>query len=244
MSAVGRVDLHCHLLWGIDDGARTEAEALEMARLLVSHGYSDVACSPHAQPRWASNDAALCKRRLEEASLLLAEEKIPLRLHPNAENLLDAELPAKVEREARTVGGGPYLLAEAPYLNRVPHLPEILFRLQLAGHRLLVAHPERCREFEKIDRAREAVRAGAHLQLDLGSLVGKHGRTAKKVSRVLLSEGLYAVAATDIHSPEDGDWLGDAIGELRSRAGEEDAERLLSTHPAAILRGESLPDDR
>lgn len=239
-----RVDLHCHLLWGIDDGARTEEDTLEMARLLVEHGYGHVAPSPHAQPQFASNDWALCKRRLEETRALLARHEIPLRLYANAENLLDAELPFKVEREARTVGEGRTLLAEAPYLNRVAQLPEILFRLQVGGHRLLIAHPERCREFEKIERARDAVRAGAYLQLDLGSLVGRHGRTAKKLSRAFLDEGLYAVAATDIHSPKDRSWLGEAIAELHDRAGEASATRLLATNPLAILRDETLPIDR
>lgn len=244
MSSSEKVDLHCHLLWGIDDGARTPDDSLEMARLLVGLGFRHVACSPHARPEFASNDAELCRRRLDEARALLAEEGIPLTLHSNAENLLDAELPFKVERQARTVGEGPYLLAEAPYLNRVPQLPEIIFRLQMAGYRLLIAHPERCREFEKIERARDAVRAGVYLQLDIGSLTGKHGRTAKKVSRAILGEGLYSVAATDIHSPKDGAWLPGAIQELEARAGAAEAERLLATNPMAILRGEPISDSR
>ncbi len=244
MSAVERVDLHCHLLWGIDDGAQRPEDTLAMAKLLVGLGFRHVACSPHARPEFASRDAELCRRRLEEAKALLAEHEIPLTLHSNAENLLDAELLTKVERGARTVGEGPYLLAEAPYLNRVPQLPEILFRLQMAGYRLLVAHPERCREFEKVERARDAVRAGAYLQLDLGSLTGQHGRTAKKLARAFLSEGLYAVAATDLHSPKDAAWLEDAIGELESRVGEAEATRLLATNPMAVLRGEQLAESR
>lgn len=240
MSSLERVDLHCHLLWGIDDGARTPEDTLAMATLLAGLGFRHVACSPHARPEFASNDAALCRRRLEEAQGLLAAQGIPLTLHPNAENLLDAELPSKVERGPRTVAGGPYLLAEAPYLNRVPQLPTILFRLQTAGYRLVIAHPERCREFEKLERAREAVRAGAYLQLDLGSLTGRHGRTAKKISRALLAEGLYSVAASDIHSPKDAAWLEAAIEELRSRAGAAEATRLLATNPMAVLRGDRL----
>ncbi len=239
-----RVDLHCHLLWGIDDGPRNEEETLEMARLLVRHGFGEVAVSPHADPRFPSSDTALCRRRLEEARALLEAHGIPLVLHANAENLLDAELPGKLEKEPRRIGQSRYVLAEAPYLNRVARLPEIVFRLQVAGHRLVVAHPERCREFEKIERAREIVRAGAHLQLDLGSIVGRHGRSAKKLARVFLEEGLYALAATDLHSPKDGAWLGEAIAELEDRAGKEGAERLLVHHPRAILRDGSLPLDR
>lgn len=238
-----KVDLHCHLLWGIDDGARTPEDSLAMARLLAGLGFRHVACSPHAHSGYPSNDPELCRRRLEEARALLAEHEIPLELHPNAENVLDLELPSKAQASPRPIGQGPWVLAEAPYLNRVAHLPDILFRLQVQGVRLLVAHPERCREFESMERTRDAIRAGARLQLDLGSLVGRHGRTAKKLSRAFLADGLYSVAATDIHSPKDGDWLEDAIEELHSRAGDEVARRLLFLHPMAVLRGGNLPDD-
>lgn len=237
---LGRVDLHCHLLWGIDDGARTPEETLEIARALVRAGFRHVACSPHAHPGYPSNDPELCRRRLEEARALLLEHDLPLELHANAENLLDLELPTKMQSAPRSIGGGPWVLAEAPYLNRMPHLQEILFRLQVNGMRLLIAHPERSREFESVERARAAVRSGARFQLDLGSLVGRHGRTARKLARAFLADGLYSVAATDIHSAKDAEWLEEAIEELVARAGEEAAHRLLAVHPMKVLRGEGV----
>ena len=78
MSSSEKVDLHCHLLWGIDDGARTPDDSLEMARLLVGLGFRHVACSPHARPEFASNDAELCRCRLNEARALLAEDLLSL----------------------------------------------------------------------------------------------------------------------------------------------------------------------
>lgn len=236
-------DIHCHLLWAVDDGAKTREDAVAMARALVALGYRHVACSPHAREEFPSRDPALCASRLEEARRMLAEEDIPLTLYPNAENLLDLELPAKVERAARTVAGGPYLLAEAPYFSPVPQLPDLIFRLRLKGLRLIVAHPERCREFERPGRARAAVDAGALLQLDVGALLGRYGRTARKLARSFLEDGLYAVAATDLHSPRDAEkWVGEAIAELRKEVGEGKARSLLSSNPLAIIRGETLAD--
>jgi len=236
----GRVDLHCHLLWGIDDGAKTPEETLEMARALARAGFRHVACSPHAHPGYPSRDAELCRRRLDEARALLAEHGIPIELHSNAENLLDLELPTKMQSAPRPIGAGPWVLAEAPYLNRMPHVAEVLFRLQVSGLRLLVAHPERSREFESAERARAAVRAGARFQLDLGSLVGRHGRAARKLARAFLADGLYAVAATDIHSAKDAEWLEEAIEELVARVGAAEAHRLLAIHPMKVLRGENV----
>ncbi len=237
------VDLHCHLLWGIDDGAKTEADSIAMARALVSVGFSDVACSPHARPEYASDDRDLCERRRAETQGALEREGIPLRLHPNAENVLDPDLLQRIEAGRRSVGAGPYLLAEAPYFASLPQLPELIFRLRVKGVTPLIAHPERCKEFERPGRAAEAVRAGAHLQLDIGALIGRYGRRPRKLARAFLDDGLYSVAATDLHSPTDAArWVGDSIAELRKLAGDATAQRMLGAHPAAILRGEPLED--
>jgi len=237
------VDLHCHLLFGIDDGAKTAADSLAMARALVSVGFGDVACSPHARPEYASGDPALCDERRAEVQALLDAEGIPLRLHSNAENVLDPELLLRIEKGRRYIGAGPYMLAEAPYFASLPQLGELIFRLRVQGVTPLIAHPERCKEFERPGRAAEAVRAGARLQLDIGALIGRYGRTPKKLARAFLEEGLYAVASTDLHSPTDAaKWVGDSIAELERLAGDAVARRLLAENPGAILRGEPVGD--
>jgi protein-tyrosine phosphatase len=84
---MGYVDLHCHLLWGLDDGCETPAETLSAARLLVALGFSDAAPSPHAIAGLTSGDAARSEARRAEAAELLAREGVPLALHPNAEKM-------------------------------------------------------------------------------------------------------------------------------------------------------------
>jgi protein-tyrosine phosphatase len=209
-----------------------------MARALVALGYGRAAVSPHARPEYPS--AAACEARRLDLQAALAREGIALELHLGAENVLDAELVLSAER--RTIRGGRYLLAEAPYLAPLPQLAELIFRLKLAGVTPLIAHPERCREFEKPGRAAEAVRAGALLQLDVGALTGRYGKQARKLARSFLADGLYAVAATDLHSPRDAQaWVGEAIEELRALAGEEALRRLLDDTPGRILGDELLP---
>lgn len=233
------VDLHLHLLPGVDDGAKTPADALAMARALVELGFSDAAPSPHVNER--AEPADVCEVRRAELADGLAREGIALRLHPNAENVLEPGLLERLARETRALGAGRYLLAEVPYLAPVPALPQLIFRLQLKGLTPVVAHPERCREFERPGRAAEVAGAGAALQLDVGALVGRYGSGARKLSRGFLAEGLYAVAATDAHSPKDLEtWVPEALRELRKLAGEAGAERLLAENPGRILRGEPL----
>jgi protein-tyrosine phosphatase len=236
----GWVDLHCHLLPGVDDGAKSLEDTLEMARALVDLGFSTVAPSPHARPEYAPPE--LVEARLAEVAAALERERIPLKLGRNAENVLDdAFLRSLGTPAARMLGEGRSVLVELPYTTPVPALLDILFRIRTKGVVPVIAHPERCLEFERKGRAADAVRAGALLQLDVGALTGRYGGTAKKLARAFLEEELYAVGATDLHAPVGArDWVGRALAELRSRVGEPAFERLMRDNPSRLLAGEAL----
>jgi protein-tyrosine phosphatase len=237
----GYVDLHCHLLPGVDDGARTEKDALEMARALVDLGFVAVAPSPHARPEYASAEACATARAALETAL--AEAGIPLRLYSNAEHalVLDGFLEGLGTPASRPVNGGRYVLVEAPYQAPVPALPDLVFRMVRRGVTPLFAHPERCQEFQRPGRAAEVVRLGAALQLDVGALVNRYGPAARRLARDFLEEGLYGVAATDLHGPVDARvWVGKALAELEARAGAQVLKALLVENPERILKGETL----
>ncbi|HEX8697888.1 MAG TPA: CpsB/CapC family capsule biosynthesis tyrosine phosphatase [Myxococcaceae bacterium] len=236
----GLVDLHCHLLPGVDDGARSLEDSLEMARALVDLGFTTVAPSPHARPEYAPPEVV--EARLSEVRAALEREGIALTLGRNAENVLDdAFLRSLGTPAARMMGTGPSVLVELPYTTPVPMLPDILFRIRTKGVIPVIAHPERCLEFERKGRAAEAVRTGALLQLDVGALLGRYGGPAKKLARAFLEDGLYSLGATDLHGPVGArEWLGRALEELRSRAGEQAFGRLLRDNPTRLLRGETL----
>lgn len=237
----GLVDLHCHLLWGIDDGARTLEDSLEMARSLSALGFTHVAPSPHNRPEYAPREVA--EARLVEVQEALRANGIPLELGRNSENyLLDETFVAGMGTpSARLIGPGAYVLVEAPYTSPVPALTEIIFRVKLKGVTPVIAHPERCMEFSRKGRAGDAVQAGAVLQLDIGALTGRYGSEAKKLARTFLDEGLYGIGATDLHGPVGArEWVGKSLKELRSRTGDRAFEQLMSTTPGRILRGEAL----
>ncbi len=238
----GYVDLHCHLLPGVDDGARTPDDALEMARALVDLGFSAVAPSPHARPEFASAD--VCAERRASLEERLAAAAIPLRLYSNAEHalILDGFLEALGTPATRAINGGRYVLVEAPYRAPVPTLPDLVFRMVRRGVTPLFAHPERCQEFERPGRAAEVVRLGGRLQLDLGALINRYGPVARRLARDFLDEGLYAVAATDLHAPVDARvWVKKALAELEARAGRQEVQTLLLDNPQRVVRGEPVP---
>jgi protein-tyrosine phosphatase len=240
---MGLIDLHCHLLWGLDDGCRSPDETLEAARALCSLGYSEAAPTPHAQARYAGGDAMLSRDRLAEARELLDAGGVGLALHPGAENIVGAEMFASLElRAVRGLGDpGRYVLFEVPFQERAPALPEVVARLRASGRTPVVAHPERCAEFEQFGRAAEVVRMGAVLQLNLGALTGRHGRGAREVAERFLDDGLYALACTDLHSPEGAEeWIGDALDTLAERAGAACLRRLCEENPQRALAGRDL----
>ncbi len=234
----GFSDLHLHLIPAVDDGCRTIEDSLAMAKALVELGFVAAAPSPHHRPEYASADVAAV--RLGELKAALTAANVPLQLHVNAEHFfLDEGLMLGLAT-ARKIGGQT-LLVEAPYTSGLPMLREIIFRMKLKGVTPLIAHPERCLEFEKKGSAEAAVHAGALLQLDIGALIGRYGKTAQKLAKGFLDQGLYAVAATDLHSPVGAvAWVGESIAALRKGWGEKAVVSLLTDNPAALLRGEAL----
>ncbi|HVP60886.1 MAG TPA: CpsB/CapC family capsule biosynthesis tyrosine phosphatase [Myxococcaceae bacterium] len=237
----GFVDLHCHLLPGVDDGARTPEDALEMARALVDVGVSTVAVSPHARAGCAPLD--VCRERLVELRRALGEAAIPLTLELGAENALveDGFLDSLGTPAARPVHRGPYVLVELPYAAPVPALPTLVFQMMRKGVVPLLAHPERCLELQRPGRAQEVVALGARLQLDLGALSGRYGPVARRTARSLLDDGLYAVAATDLHAPAGARrWMERALSDLRGCAGDSTVDRLFRDGPVRVLGGEPV----
>jgi protein-tyrosine phosphatase len=240
---MGFVDLHCHLLWALDDGCETPSETVEAARLLVELGFTDAAPSPHAIAGLPSGDADRAEARRAEAAELLDREGVPLALHANAENRLDDEFMDRADGPARRGIGATqrWVLVEAPFQGDLPAIADLVFRLRRKGVFPLFAHPERCAEFERPGRAEEVVRLGAALQLNVGALAGVYGKPARKCAERFLDAGLYAVASTDLHHPESvREWLGEALTRLERRAGADALERLLSANPRRILAGEEV----
>ena len=235
---MGLVDLHLHLLPGIDDGCKSLDETLEMAKVLVSLGYSTVAPSPHNRPEYASKEKALSA--LEEVRTVFAERGVALSLEVNSENFfLDETLLATLTR--RIGAAGKYLLVEAPYTAPLPTLTDHIFRMKLKGVTPVIAHPERCFEFEKKGRAAEAVQVGAVLQLDMGALNGRYGKNAQRLSRQFLDDGLYGIAATDLHSPVGAEaWVADSLKALEKYGGKGTVTKLVAVNPAAILAGQPI----
>lgn len=233
------IDLHCHLLPGIDDGAPDLAVSLEMARIALADGITITACTPHIYPGLYENRAEGIRRAIEDLRRALAEADLPLTLVEGADIQIVPELLDGLRAGTHPrLNGGRYFLLEPPH-HTVPGGFLELIRNSLAmGYVPVVTHPER---LTWLDEAHypwfvEAARLGAWIQVTAGALTGRFGRAPKYWGERLLDEGVVHLLATDAHDPRHRP---PRLAEGREAAapwvGEEEADRLVFERPRAIL---------
>lgn len=196
------IDLHTHLLPGIDDGPSSIPDSVEMARVAVEAGIRTVVCTPHVHRAYPENGPARIHERLAELREALAREEVPLEILPGAEISLE-RLPRLGDGDlaALALGGGSWLLLEVPFRGWPLGLPQTLYDLEVRGFGVVLAHPERAESVQRSpDRLRDAVGRGALVQVTASSFTGEHGAAARRTAVGLLRQGLVTILASDAHS--------------------------------------------
>jgi protein-tyrosine phosphatase len=235
------IDLHTHILPGIDDGARTLDDALEMARALVADGVTAVAATPHVRDDYPTSADAMLQA-VDELRRVFEEEGIALTLLPGAELAIEriAPLAESELRRLTLAGGGHYVLVETPYYGWPPELAEQLLELRLAGFTPVLAHPERNAEVQGAPSLLAPfVHGGTLVQVTAASLDGRLGAGPRETAFHLVETGLAHMVASDAHTP-DVRAVGmrsalDALGDAAL------AEWLTSDLPRALVERRSLP---
>ncbi|HSD76484.1 MAG TPA: CpsB/CapC family capsule biosynthesis tyrosine phosphatase [Solirubrobacteraceae bacterium] len=235
------IDLHCHVLPGVDDGPAELAGALELARGAAGAGITTIAATPHVDWSHPANDAARIAAAVDALQGELDAAGIDVRVVPGAEVAVTraVDLPDD-ELRALTLGGGPWLLLECPLSPALaPGFGAAARSLAVRGHRLLLAHPERSPAFQRDPGALADLVAGGMLaQVTAGSLTGRIGRTVRDTALRMVRDGTVHVAASDAHGPGREASIAAELGEAGLEAL---APWLGRDAPAAILAGEPLP---
>jgi protein-tyrosine phosphatase len=250
------IDLHCHVLPGIDDGPATIEGSLAIARRAAAGGTRVLVATPHVSWRYRNDAATIAERVAELNERLRAEEVVTaagdvIEVLPGAEIAL-TQIPelrdqAKIGQQlgALGLGGGPWLLVEPPFAPVAPNLDGMLLELAAelrssGGRRIVLAHPERCPAFQRDPQMlRRLVRAGMLTSVTAGSLGGQFGNEARRLALALAKDGLLHNVASDAH---------DAVNRPPEIAAEIEraglgalAPWLTSAVPAAIIGGEEIP---
>ena len=229
----GIVDLHCHVLPGLDDGPSTIEEAVALLELLEREGVARVAGTPHVSDRYPTTAAAIAAAVERLGDGLTPHVLAGAEVHPS--RLADV-LP---DVGAYSLGGSGVVLVEANPEIAPEALEVVVDRLDRAGASALLAHCERCRGLVRHPGALQAlVRRGAFVQVTAGAVAGAHGRALHDAAWDLVRAGLVHCVSSDAHSTEWRPPLLQAAGEaLSSHLGPEAAGHLLREGPAAILEG-------
>jgi protein-tyrosine phosphatase len=233
------IDLHCHILPGLDDGASDVDVSLAMARIAVAQGIETTACTPHILPGLYHNSGSAIRQAVVALRQRFEAEAIPLRLVTGADVHMCPDFVSGLRSgQLISLGDSRYVLVEPPHHTVPPHFESFFFNLVAAGYVPILTHPERLfwvsSHYGAIGRL---VRAGVWMQLTAGSFAGAFGRNALYWAERMLDEGCVHLIATDAHDterrPPD---LARGREIVAKRAGAEEAQRLVLTRPLAILQ--------
>lgn len=237
------IDLHCHILPGVDDGARTLEESLAMARIAAGDGITDLVATPHYIEGESFLRAPELMENLETLKKRLAEEHIPLRLHPGHEIHLGPETPDLLERgEVLPLAGSRYVLVELPFFELPLYAESVLHSLRLAGKVPILAHPERNRLLEESpNRLLDFLELGVLAQINGGSLLGRNGKAIQKAAEIMLTHGMVHFVASDGHHQ---DQRRPRLSQARKAAarliGAGEAKKLFESNPARVLTNQPI----
>ena len=234
------IDIHCHILYGVDDGPQRLEDSLALAQALVADGINQVVATPHIlDPPLSEFDVALGLGGLEKE---LQSAGIELVLHSGGENhyLLPLE-----EMRAHRINDGRYLLLEFPHRHLPSEAGDIVFALRTMGLIPIIAHPERNGSLVRNpELLRPLVEQGALAQLTAASLAGDFGSSIRQCSRYLLKKGLVHFLATDAHGAT---WraprLGAGLKEAVKILGKNAAMRLVEDNPLCVIEDRDLIND-
>lgn len=196
----GHIDIHSHLLPGIDDGARTFEDTLRLTKALQGFGVSQFITTPHIiQYVWDNTHEQILSNK-ETTVVELEKNKITIPFSAAAEYLMDDQFVQLFQSHQLLTLKDNYVLVEMSYINAPIQLYSILFDLQVAGYIPVLAHPERYLFYHKnFSEYEKLKRAGCLFQLNLLSVVGYYGAEITKIAEQLLAKGMYTYVGSDVH---------------------------------------------
>jgi protein-tyrosine phosphatase len=237
------IDIHLHILPGVDDGPANLDEALSLARSLVQEGVRIAVATPHYNDEFPQRSAREIYERVQALQQELDRHAIPLRLLAGHEALIKPGLVEDIQLgRLATLNGSRYLLLELWNNMWLPETEQVIFDLRAFGVVPVLAHPERYRVIQQdSNRLAALLDQGVLAQMTAGSLVGMQGNTARKCAETLLKRGLIHCIASDAHGPgRRPPAIRQGMQFAEHLLGQTRAQQLIQSHPASIVQNQVL----
>lgn len=195
------VDIHSHLLPGIDDGAKNIDNSVELILKMYSYGIKNFITTPHVLGDVYPNSSETIKSKLEEVRTALKNKGYSdIKINAAAEYMMDEQFIDRLKANDILTLKGNYILVEMSYFNAPMNLYDVLFDIQLKGYKPVLAHPERYNFFHNdLQNYHKLKKAGCLFQLNLLSLTEQYGKNVQKISNELLKQNLYDFVGSDTH---------------------------------------------
>ena len=228
------IDLHSHILPNIDDGSRSLEESIKIIKQAVSNGVTDIIVTPHFILGSSYNkEKKENKKLLAELQKKVKNENIDINLYLGNEIFVDIEMVSLlIKKKISSLNDTRYVLFELPMNSKYKNIRKTLFDLQSAGYIPVIAHPERYR----------VIKAGAVFQSNIGSLLGRYGKEAKKTLEILLKHEAITFLASDIHHSRDTFYedIPKLKKILKKIISDDYVEELLETNGRKVLNNEKI----
>lgn len=197
-----KADMHSHLLPGLDDGAEHLEQSLALVREFIALGYEKLVMTPHVMGDFYQNSPEAIREKLQLLRDAVHAQGLEIGLEAAAEYYLDESFVARLEakEELLCFGKEKYVLFETSFMNSSPHFDTVVFKLQAAGYRPVLAHPERyVYLFDNYQKLHELHERGVLLQINLNSLVGYYSKPSKTIAEKLIGDKLVSFIGSDCH---------------------------------------------
>ena len=235
------IDLHSHILPGVDDGAPDLEAAIAIARMAVDDGIEVMAATPHFMPGLYDNEAHDIRARVAYLNDELHHRGINLAVVVGADAHIRPDLLNCLRQgEVLTLHDTRYFLFEPPHITAPQRLEELLFNIQVSGYVPILTHPERLKWIEqRYDLMVQLARAGVWMQITSGSLTGRFGSRAQYWGQRMLAEGLVQILATDAHNVSSRPpLLAESFSLACAEVGLDEATHLVLTRPQIVLENQ------
>ncbi len=237
------LDLHCHILPEVDDGAGSIGEALSMAAVAAKEGIDAVVATPHFLDARSIDDFVQgVERQRQQLQSVLDAQQMDFDVFLGAEVFMDPAFLKLGGLERLAINSTPYILVELP-MGEVPlYAEDFIYRLRLMGFIPIIAHPERnLAIMHDPNILYRLVDLGCLCQINTGSITGFFGKQVKRCARILLTHGMGHVLGTDAHSDGTrGPYMRKAVEQLKSWLDEEQVRNMVNILPYKVLGGEAV----
>lgn len=235
------IDMHCHILPGVDDGAKDLEDTKEMLKIAYQEGIRVIIATPHHHDRRGKASIERLQRRLREVEELIDEMGIDMEIHLGMEVFFGQDILEELgEGMIATMGGSEYVLLEFSPEDDFAYIQRAVQKVQMKGYGVIIAHVERYMCLLKnIDHIRYLVEMGAYIQVNASSIIG--GFTVKRFIKAMMKERLVHFVGTDAHSPNHrSPLMQKAVAYVEKKHGHDYMERIFWKNGNRVLRNENI----